>query len=163
MSLNQVRFIDMHRFISILFLLFTIAACSAPRKAPPSTYGNAVTSTVVGSKTVSVPSECTQIEQHLTSKGEVVPSSFQCTSLRNIPIAAQSGCTTVSGYLKQDGTYVGEHHRCNSSTFSVLTYPPAVAAAYAPCVTGSCGPIQVKGYTRKDGTYVRPHTRSRRK
>lgn len=35
-----------------------------------------------------------------------------------------------------------------------------VGSSAAPCVYGSCGPVQVNGYYRKDGTYVRPHTRS---
>lgn len=69
---------------------------------------------------------------------------------------------------------VGTGHAVESSELAEagipLTHPYFVMASTglgggggasdAPCVSGTCGPVQVKGYVRKDGTYVRPHTRS---
>lgn len=48
---------------------------------------------------------------------------------------------------RESGAYISPNYSLGSS------YKPA------PCVAGTCGPVNVRGYYRKDGTYVRPHTR----
>ena len=155
-NLIMIKNIGRHlmlRYLYVMFLLVAIAGCGTPSPVYRSTENVAS----------SIPTGCVLVAQHLTKEGEVVLPSYQCPVDQIIPIAARSGCSTVSGYLRQDGAYVSSHQRCKTSAFAAAAVVQSSTPSIAPCVSGACGPIQVKGYTRKDGTYVQPHTRSSRK
>ena len=131
-------------------------------------------------------SNCEFQSAHTSAIGIAMPEGFYCLvsaphargagSLSTSAMSATAtagyvprGCSVVEAYIRRDMTTVGPYVRCASqlsaSNYRALNVAASAAptAAVAPCVTGSCGPINVKGYYRKDGTYVRPHTRSRRR
>ena len=139
----------MKRLLVSLVFSVLVVGCASPTYSPDATDG--VPSSSATTAAGVLPSECTYVESHITSAGETVPASYQCSG--SSPARYSGGsCRWVSSYVRQDGTAVAGHTRC-------LERPTTIAPSYTP--SGSGGPVNVRGYHRKDGTYVKPHTRSR--
>ena len=68
---------------------------------------------------------------------------------------AQAG--PVSGYFRNNGTYVMPHYRSNSATIGGTSYRSGYTYRnpYAALPT-----VRVQGYTRSNGTFVMPHYRT---
>lgn len=135
----------MAKLVAILFV-FLLSACTSQ----PRTYY---------STAPDIP--CTPIEAQITSKNDTVPAGFICPTGGARASLVANACSWVDGYYRKDGVYVAGHTRCRNNIAAANTSSSGSSTSDAPCVTGSCGPVNVRGYYRKDGTYVRPHTRSR--
>jgi len=79
---------------------------------------------------------------------------------------AAAKTTQVSGYFRQNGTYVKPYVR-ETSDFGSSTYKSNPTPSYksystpsTPIFDNNDDIVPVKGYTKSDGTYVRPHYRS---
>ena len=146
-KLRLLRREIMKKLLALAFLAVgLLAGCASPNYYQSTGYptGGAIASE----------SECVYVESHVTATGETVPASYKCVAPSPTKYAS-GGCSWVSSYYRQDGTYVSGHTRCTDR-------PTIAAPSYYPSATGSTGgPVNVRGYYRKDGTYVRPHTRSR--